>query len=59
MTINNKYNTDLGSGTLEVVSVAAGLAVLSRHGAGAPAAVRVVNPVRGGVWKLRRDTGAK
>ncbi len=41
-------NSDLGSGTLEVVSVAAGQTVLPRLRAGAQAVVRVINPVGNG-----------
>ena len=54
-----KYITDLGSGTLEVVSVTAGHAVFPWLRTGAPAVVWVINPVNGGVWKIIRDTGAK
>ena len=43
---------DLGSGALEIVIVAAGQAILSWHGAGAPAVAWVINPVDCVVWKI-------
>ena len=39
-------------GTLEVIIVAAGQAILSWHGAGAPAVTWVINPVDCVVWKI-------
>ena len=49
-------NTDLGYGTCEEVSIAAGHAVLPWLRAGAPAVVWVINPVSGGVWKKISST---
>ena len=54
--IITKIHTDLGSGTLEVVSVTAGHAVFPWLRTGAPAVVWVIKPVSGDVWKKISST---